>query len=1155
MSDDTKTINTSDDSSTDEKSASSKPPLHQNGSPVDTRRPIEPSVKTTLPPIEQDARYDASRVPTITQDQYQMGQEFARGGMGRILRAVDLRIGREVAVKESLGASGKMLARFYREAMVTARLQHPGIVPIYELGHWPGGEPFYSMRFVKGLPLEDMIKEELPLHERIALLSPVISACEALAYAHSQKIVHRDLKPANILCGAFGETVVIDWGIAKDLQSSEPDIKDEEVVEEPSNRNANKTGSKSLTMAGAVMGTPIYMPPEQAHGLPIDERADVYSLGAILYEVLSGRPPYKGKTAQLILMDLIEKPPAPLATIQQGIPRDLVAIVEKAMSREAKDRYRNAGELANELRKFQTGQIVDAYRYSTWELIKRFVMRYLLTFIVGGVAALILAASLIYSYLQISEARDVAVEQSIGRAKEAVQLSIQLARTSLDTDPSQSLRYLKEASRSPYFDSWASLRTIASDALSRGVPRLLKGGAKSIEDAALSSDGSLLAAADEDGTVQVWQLPEGKLLSTLPPGEGERKAISFSPDHKLLAVSYGASVSLWAPDGAVRRTIDATSIVNALSFSPDGSQLALACQDGRLRLFETASGDSKRTLNSGAASLSRLSFSVDGSLLAAAGAGSVFVWESGREAILATLGTSQSEREIAALSFSADGKLLAAAHDKDIFLWRIDPSASVVEDVAEEACQGRVLSSGQRCAAVSSKGSLLFSAMDLKGHEWPVYSLAFSPDGETLATASEDRSVRIWKTKDCSAATCIPEILSKHKGSVLWVTFSADGRTLFSSSRDRTIRLWDMSTRKEAGVLLGHQGEVNKVFFSEKEQRVISVGDESSLFLWDMRQIGTRAFIGHSDAVFSLRFSPDGKTIVTASNDKTARLWDVSCGGGDFSLYCDKVSRVIELGASAWDVAFSSDGKLFYIALSDGTVAVWSAESGARVATMSGHEGDVYALDRSPDGALIASAGKDKTIRIWETSNHKQKIVLEGHTDSILDVSFSADQRYIASASQDGTVRVWDVASGKEVFQSRGAYHDQYSSICFSPDGRRVALAGYSSKIQLFSFSEGKLIAEQVLSMHQGEIERIIFSRDGDTLASASWDGTARFWDLKTNTESRALLSHGKDVTGVDISPDGSLFAFVSEDKQLHIAPNTLPTTKEALRAWIESLD
>lgn len=289
-------------------------------------------------------------VPVVDADHYRILGEVARGGVGRIQEAIDTRLQREVAIKELIYPERNQ-ARFIREAILTARLQHPPIVPVYEVGCFGGDRPFIAMKLVRGESLREAVRRRPTLAERMEFLSAVLAVVDAVAYAHSQRVIHRDLKPSNILLGSFGEVVVIDWGLAKHLDAADAAVgamRSEPVVE--------------ATQVGTIVGTPAYMPPEQAFGRSVDERADVYSLGAVLYHVLTGVAPVEGDSADAVLETLRTTRPTPVGQRVRDIPVDLAAIVDKAMRYEAAERYRDAAELAVDLHRFQLGEVLSLPR-------------------------------------------------------------------------------------------------------------------------------------------------------------------------------------------------------------------------------------------------------------------------------------------------------------------------------------------------------------------------------------------------------------------------------------------------------------------------------------------------------------------------------------------------------------------------------------------------------------------------------------------------------------------------------------------------------------------------------------------------------------------------------------------------------------------------
>jgi tetratricopeptide (TPR) repeat protein len=337
-------------------------------------------------------------------DRYAVVSVIGSGGMGRILSAYDRRLHRKIALKELRVVRPELERRFQREALLTARLEHPNIVSLHEAETWPSGEPFYTMRLVSGRPLDKVIADASTLAQRLALLPHAIAVADALAYAHQERIIHRDLKPQNVMVGEFGETVVIDWGLAKDLSGVVPD----EVGAGPYRTRPEAIGE---TRVGEVMGTPAYMPPEQAEAASVGATADVYAIGAILYHLLAGAPPYKGKTSLEVLEAVTHGPPVPLSERQAGVPLDLLAVIDRAMARDPAARYPTARELAEDLRRFQTGQLVGAHRYSPGQLLARWLRRHRAAVIVAGIATTLLLTLGALAFQRVVRAQHAAEDQ------------------------------------------------------------------------------------------------------------------------------------------------------------------------------------------------------------------------------------------------------------------------------------------------------------------------------------------------------------------------------------------------------------------------------------------------------------------------------------------------------------------------------------------------------------------------------------------------------------------------------------------------------------------------------------------------------------------------------------------------------------------------
>ena len=312
-------------------------------------------------PEDAPTRADGE-LPVVDPSCYELGEELARGGFGRLLRARDKRLDREVAIKQLHANSAQLEARFRLEARITARLSHPAIVPVHEVGRWPSGEPFYAMKLVTGRSLRAVLDATPALADRLALVPALAQIADAVGYAHGEGVLHRDLKPGNIMLDERGAAFVVDWGLAKDRRADPP-------------APEQRAGDAALTSSGAVLGTPPYLSPEQARGDVVEERADVYSLGAIGYELIAGTTPYAGSSGE-VLAEIASTPPPPLAARQPSAPRELVAIVERAMARDAADRYPTARELADDLRRFANGELVSAYRYSRVQRARRWLARH-----------------------------------------------------------------------------------------------------------------------------------------------------------------------------------------------------------------------------------------------------------------------------------------------------------------------------------------------------------------------------------------------------------------------------------------------------------------------------------------------------------------------------------------------------------------------------------------------------------------------------------------------------------------------------------------------------------------------------------------------------------------------------------------------------------
>ena len=412
-------------------------------------------------------------------------KELGRGGMGRVVEARDLALDRPVAIKHLLAGTDEDLARFEREVRITARLQHPSIVPILDAGRDEEGMPFYIMRKIDGEPLSARVEAATTVRDRIALIPAVLGAIDAAAYAHAQGVIHRDIKPWNILLGPFGETLLIDWGIARELAQAE--------IVAPNVRSSSQTSG--LTRVGDAVGTPGFMAPEQARGDAVDTRADVYSLGATLYFVLTGALPFEGSSATIAISEVAAGAGPDLQAIPDEVPAELSAIVIKALAPERFARYADASELAADLRRFLTGQLVAAHRYTTGERVVRWVKRHLLVTAISTIAVIAITVTAILSFRSVVAQRDQAREATALAEARAEELLVDRARMTVATDPTSAIALLRSLPTASKL--WPTAREIVRAAIPAGVERGLISDETYTYGLQFGPDGRLARAGDK----------------------------------------------------------------------------------------------------------------------------------------------------------------------------------------------------------------------------------------------------------------------------------------------------------------------------------------------------------------------------------------------------------------------------------------------------------------------------------------------------------------------------------------------------------------------------------------------------------------------------------------------------------------------------------
>jgi eukaryotic-like serine/threonine-protein kinase len=981
------------------------------------------------------------------------GRELGRGGLGRVLIAVDRQLGREVAVKELLpelssGAHRDALARFIREARITGQLEHPNIVPVYELGTDSQGRPYYTMRVVRGRTLDEALEAAPGLLGRLSLLHHYAGICQAIAYAHSRGVIHRDIKPQNVMIGEFGETIVLDWGIAKVRGQAELG------ADASSQRRLRATDDAARTAIGRVLGTPAYMSPEQAIGEveEIDERSDVWALGAVLYRLLTGQVPFEAKTLPELLLQIGERALTPVRAFDSTIPADLAAIAERALRKNKQDRYQNAGELLRDVLAYQSGARVNAYDYSSIELLRRFVAKNRHAVVVSALAAAILVVFGVLGYRRVVDARDRALSAEQQARQSATQAQANLAEAFADKatmafqdgdvvgasvfaakalsleeradargismalsnqiQPVRSLQLdpIGECQHFAYFfgaDTWrcAAPRTL--------FVREARGG-KVLASHATPADVTAFAGAAETAPI-VWGLANGQLGFWRVPASGDPMAwqahdgavsvVAVAARAMVGASAANRSVKVW--DLAARAALvelEMDEPVTALSVSSGGELVAIGGRFGEQRLWRRGDPGPLLRLRAHAGTVLALAFSRDGLKLASSSTDrTIRVWNSasgaerGSPLVIESPGVS--------LAWSPDGQYLACgAEDYGIRL---------------HSMRGR-------------SASIL-----LKGHESAVTDVQFSSDSARIATSSRSKGLSVWQLRRPAPA------LLDHRSNVLVLRYAPNGREIVSAGLgDQGACIWDIASGACQTRLPIPIDRVRAAAISPDGKFLALGGYGGKVFVWDLVQrVPTRVMDAHQHEVRALSFSPEGKLLVSASLDQTARIWDAASGRQVRSIKSSAALNTVAFAGPERLITGNRAGQLELFSLADGArqntipahsdwimevavvsdlvvsagadraISLRSARDGLPIANLRTRAGRVLSVDISPDGQMVVTGSEDRTVRLWSVRTHAELARLDGHEAAVRTVRFAPDGRFVASGSDDGTIRLWSLSA------------------------------------------------------------------------------------------------------------------------------------------------
>jgi WD40 repeat protein/tetratricopeptide (TPR) repeat protein len=1087
-------------------------------------------------------------LPTI--DGYEILAELGRGGMGVVYLAQQILLGRPCVLKMILAgayANDEAVVRFLAEAEAVACLQHPNIVQIYHIGE-VDGLPYFELEFVAGGSLDQRLTGiPWPARKAAELIEGV--AC-GVAEAHRMGIIHRDLKPANILLAGGGVPKITDFGLAKSL--------------------AKESG---LTRTDSIMGSPGYMAPEQAEGKSkeVGTLADVYAVGAILYDLITGRPPFRGTTILETLEQVKTTEPVPPSRLVPGVPRDLETIALKCLQKEPAKRYESAAALAEDLRRFLGGEPIIGRPVPFWELGWRLCRRHpapaALTAAIILVGALGLAG-ILWQWGEAVKARDLASRRAVAEARarhEAETILVDMYTTSGiaagdQGENAQAALWFANAARRAEADpdrrfasavrariwgrqtitplaavvadgSWPDglifhmggrylITKTVTDAKTREASSLLwdldaerslpfPGGLESVLAAAWSPDGDSLSIGAASGDVAISRFPGGEeTMRVMFPGRV--RLLKYSANGRYLAIAGGSAARVWDVQSHAFATPELShpEVVTALAFHPDGRFVATGCLDNRARLFAVR-GDTASPLWPPVPHL----WSTDGTIWFP-----VFV---------------------SPPLFVDQGRTLVTYGGKGRITWHTVETGEEIRTVDSSEPTGRVVAlelspDGRYLAVVGfqSPEVRLFDAStgDPVGpvlkHTNTVFGAAFSPDSRMILTGSTDGTARLWAIPGGEA---LARPLDLHR-SVRLVAFAPDGRS-FATQDGELVRRWALP---EDGVPITRvpiDGARSFAALSPDGALTIPTGmsfantrllrSTRAFFVADGRPAGPPLHPG--GLIIDASFSPDGRSVATvgARDDRTSNgqevvTWDWASGRQNWRG---------DLPSEARSVSYRPDGRRLAVLCGGGQLLVFNSDDGREIRRWSAHDAEAAnhwitngKVVFSPDGRDVVTWGMGNDVRVWDAETGRPRYPFLQHRDKCHDVEFSPDCRSMVLASYDGSVTVRDVATGTVVTELP-AHPDIVYSARFSPDGKLLVTACRDRTVRVWDWPAGRLACPPF--EHTNEAIAASFTPDGRWVLSIGDDATARAWDWRTGKPITPPLQIRGYPRSLDVTSDG----------------------------------
>jgi WD40 repeat protein len=1006
------------------------------------------------PTVFQAARLDgaAATVPLLEKPgdrigRYKLLEKIGEGGCGVVYMAdQEEPVRRRVALKViKLGMDTKqVVARFEAERQALALMDHPNIAKVLDAGATGTGRPYFVMELVRGVRITEYCDEnELSTAERLELF---ILVCHAVQHAHQKGIIHRDLKPSNILVSVndgLAVPKVIDFGIAKATEG-------------------RLTDQTLFTAFEQFLGTPAYMSPEQAlmTTIDVDTRSDIYSLGVLLYELLTGKTPFESKTLLAAGLDemrrtIREREPVRPSTRLQALPGeelttaakrrriealrlvhlfsgDLDWIAMKCLEKDRSRRYENANGLALDIKRHLNNESVVARPPSRLYELQKTVRRHRWGFAVTAVVAAALVLGATVSSWQAYRATKAEGEQKrLGSLAQANadhlhrtvvrQYVANGTRLMNDGDLFGSLLWFAEALRLDAGDpAREEPHRIRIASVLRQCPKLLNVFAHgtSLSHSEFSPDGERVVTASDDHTARVWDATAGSELFRLRH-DGEVYHAAFSPDGgRIVTSSQDKTARLWdSRTGALLYSLPHTDTVWRSCFSPDGQRLATACQDGTAQIWDTTTGQRLGASLRHDNPVVLVNFSPDGKLLGTRteGDGSVIIWDFATEQQRLQCPHTASHAQVV---FSPDSARCFTSDNDLLRTWDLRTFT--------EACAPIKLGLNMIDLSLSTDGRLLAAAGDLAAQIWdtttwkPLFTppvrhegvltdASISPDGRCFVTAGNDAVVRLWSTAAGQPVAPPLKLILHGKETA----FNSDGRRILARSCDQAARVWDMATADIATPARPiFENELR--FISPDGRRVLRFGDSNTVWITDTKTGARLAGLPHTNLLTYASFSRNGRSVITASRPghEDIFLWDAASGR---RLNAQPMSH------EAWllYVAFSPDNQRLLTCGFDFYARLWNANTGEPLSLPLRHGQRVSWGGFSPDGKSVVTAAWDKTVRVWDSSNGKPITPPLLHRAPVVGAVWSADGRRLHTLTEDDYLQTWDVANGQPLTPSR----------------------------------------------------------------------------------------------------------------------------------------